>query len=86
MSGAFIGGPTYEALRDSFTGQRIAKEARRDALTEAAAAIIEPAYEPRDLLIRESMLSRAVSIALGRAAGRVRSLLTTKETDNDATD
>ena len=54
---------------------------RRDALTEAAAAIIEPAYEPRDLLIRESMLSRAVSIALGRAAGRVRSLLTTtKET------
>jgi hypothetical protein len=27
VSGAFIGGPTYEALRDSFTGQRIAAEA-----------------------------------------------------------
>ena len=27
ISGAFIGGPTYEALRDSFTGRRIAEEA-----------------------------------------------------------
>lgn len=27
ISGAFIGGPTYEALRDSFTGRRIATEA-----------------------------------------------------------
>jgi hypothetical protein len=32
VSGAFIGGPTYEALRASFSGQRI----RRDALEIAA--------------------------------------------------
>ena len=31
LSGAFIGGPTYEALRDSFTGQQIAREAREPA-------------------------------------------------------
>lgn len=31
VSGGFIGGPTYEALRDSFTGRQIAQEALRDA-------------------------------------------------------
>ena len=36
LSGAFIGGPTYEALRDSYTGQRIALEAAIKALREAA--------------------------------------------------
>lgn len=27
VSGAFVGGPTYEALRDSFTGRKIAADA-----------------------------------------------------------
>ncbi|WP_300345168.1 hypothetical protein [Nesterenkonia sp.] len=39
LSGAFIGGPTYEALRDSFTGQKIAAEER-----EKAAQIAENLY------------------------------------------
>lgn len=30
-SGAFVGGPTYEAVRDSFTGRRIAAEAQTHA-------------------------------------------------------
>lgn len=34
VSGALIGGPTYEALRDSFTGQQIWKEAQRAAEIE----------------------------------------------------
>jgi hypothetical protein len=35
VSGGFIGGPTYEALRDSFTGRQIAQEALERAANEA---------------------------------------------------
>lgn len=35
VSGAFIGGPTYAALRDSFAGRQIAKEALERAANEA---------------------------------------------------
>jgi len=35
ISGAFIGGPTYEALRDSFTGKKIAEEAVDKAFRDA---------------------------------------------------
>lgn len=39
LSGAFVGGPTYEALRDSHTGQRIATEARAEGAAEAGERI-----------------------------------------------
>ena len=32
ISGAFIGGPTYEALRDSFSGRQIAADAVKEHL------------------------------------------------------
>ncbi|MEN6343813.1 MAG: hypothetical protein ABFE16_00815 [Armatimonadia bacterium] len=35
ISGAFIGGPTFEALRASFTGQRIARDIVELAAQEA---------------------------------------------------
>lgn len=34
VSGAFISGPTYEAVRDSFTGRQVAAQALRDAAEE----------------------------------------------------
>lgn len=34
VSGAFVGGPTYEALRESFTGQKIYEEGYRDGIAD----------------------------------------------------
>lgn len=47
-SGAFVGGPTYEVLRDSFTGRRIAQE----ALTTAADELATVAPMLRDQYVR----------------------------------
>lgn len=40
-SGAFIGGPTYEALKKSFTGRQIAAEALREAARDAETALLD---------------------------------------------
>ena len=39
ISGAFVSGPTYEALRDSFTGQQVAKEVRKQVAEEIAVEV-----------------------------------------------
>jgi hypothetical protein len=36
VSGAFVGGPTYEALKNSFTGQWIVRDAKTELLRELA--------------------------------------------------
>jgi hypothetical protein len=45
ISGAFVGGPTFEALRASFTGQRIARDAEavgyQKALQRASEGLLE---------------------------------------------
>lgn len=59
VSGAFIGGPTYEALRKSFTGRRIASE----ALRESADQTPMDCYDPRHFA--DLLYTRADRIAAG---------------------
>jgi hypothetical protein len=42
-SGAFIGGPTYETLRDSYSGRQIAKDALEEAASIAEGLDFGPA-------------------------------------------
>jgi hypothetical protein len=52
-SGAFIGGPTYEALRDSFTGREIAARALEDVADTFLWAGDDEDYQAFRALLRD---------------------------------
>lgn len=58
VSGAFIGGPTYEALRLSFTGQRIERNLRQHLAQLLEAEIKKPVWE-RDIYVNDGLRDAA---------------------------